>query len=76
MRRLEGIISLIESCRYSIHDMSRVELDSTPLPTPASQYAFEPGLSVLDSDREPTAHTWFFVRVCELAYPIIPAGFG
>jgi hypothetical protein len=28
-RRLDRIVSLIESCRYSIHDMSRVELTST-----------------------------------------------
>jgi hypothetical protein len=28
-RRLDRIVSLIENCRYSIHDMSRAELTST-----------------------------------------------
>jgi hypothetical protein len=59
MRRLDRIVSLIESCRYSIHDMSRVELDSIPPPTPRFNMPFELGLSVLHADWNPTAHTWF-----------------
>jgi len=59
MRRLDRIVSLIESCRYSIHDMSRVELDSTPPPTPRFNMPFELGLSVLHANRNPTVHTWF-----------------
>ena len=50
-RRLDRIVSLIESCRYSIHDMSRVELDATPPPTPRFNMPFELGLSVLHASR-------------------------
>jgi hypothetical protein len=46
-RRLDRIVSLIESCGYSMHDMSRVELDTTPPPTPRFNMPFELGLSVL-----------------------------
>ncbi|MCU1260560.1 MAG: hypothetical protein JWO80_3445 [Bryobacterales bacterium] len=35
-RRLNRILSLIASCRYSIHDLSRVELDRTALALLAS----------------------------------------
>ena len=59
VRRLDRIISLIESCRYSIHDMSRVELDLTPPPTPRFNMPFELGLSVLHANRAPSQHTWF-----------------
>ena len=59
MRRLDRIISLIEGCRYSIHDTSRVELDSTPPPTPRFNMPFELGLSVLHAGRNPAEHTWF-----------------
>ena len=58
-RRLDRIVSLIESCGYSIHDMSRVELDQTPPPTPRFNMPFELGLSVLHASRNPEAHTWF-----------------
>jgi hypothetical protein len=58
-RRLDRIISLIESCRYSIHDMSRVELDTTPPPTPRFNMPFELGLSVLHASRNPNNHSWF-----------------
>lgn len=30
-RRLDRILALIQSCRYSIHDLSRVEIDRNPL---------------------------------------------
>jgi hypothetical protein len=58
-RRLDRIVSLIESCRYSIHDMSRVELDTTPPPTPRFNMPFELGLSVLHASRNRRNHTWF-----------------
>jgi len=58
-RRLDRIVSLIESCGNSIHDMSRVELDSVPPPTPRFNMPFELGLSVLHASRNPAAHTWF-----------------
>jgi hypothetical protein len=39
--------------------MSRVELDSTPPPTPRFNMPFGLGLSVLHANRSPDAHTWF-----------------
>jgi len=38
-RRLERIISLIAFSQYSIHDLSRVQLDRTAPSTPSVQYA-------------------------------------
>ena len=35
-RRLDRILALMESCQYSIHDMSRVQLDRRPPPAHAS----------------------------------------
>jgi len=58
-RRLDRIVALIESCRYSIHDMSRVELDMTPPATPRFNMPFELGLSVLHAMKNPTEQTWF-----------------
>jgi hypothetical protein len=58
-RRLDRIVSLIESCRYSIHDMSRVQLDPTPPPTPRFNMPFELGLSVLHAHLNRKSHTWF-----------------
>jgi len=54
-RRLERILRLIQSCRYSIHDLSRVELDRNPPPTPRFNMPFELGLAVANSQ----PHTWF-----------------
>ena len=45
-RRLDRIISMIQSCEYSIHDLSRVELDPTPPSTPRFNMPFELGLAV------------------------------
>jgi hypothetical protein len=58
-RRLDRIISLIEGCRYSIHDLSWVVLDTTPPPTPRFNMPFELGLCVLHAMRAPSSHTWF-----------------
>ena len=55
---MDRIVSLIETCGYSIHDMSRVELDATPPPTPRFNMPFELGLSVLHANRN-GSHTWF-----------------
>lgn len=59
VRRLDRIITLIESCRYSIHDLSRVQLDKTPPRTPRFNMPFELGLCVLHAQRAPSNHTWF-----------------
>jgi hypothetical protein len=46
LRRLEKILDLIAECRYSIHDISRVELDSHAPRTPRFNMPFELGLAV------------------------------
>lgn len=45
-RRLDRIASLIESCSYSIHDLSRVQLDRNHPRTPRFNMPFELGLAV------------------------------
>jgi hypothetical protein len=42
-RRLDRIIELIGGCRYSFHDLSRVELDTAEPPTPRLNMSFELG---------------------------------
>src|SRR5258708_34603297 len=59
MRSFAGTVRMMRGCRYSIHAMVRVELDSTPPPTPRFNMPFELGLSVLHANRSPDAHTWF-----------------
>lgn len=61
-RRLNRILDLIKSCRYSLHDLSRVELDRSAPRTPRFNMPFELGLAVTWSQLYPTRHTWF---VCE-----------
>lgn len=61
-RRLDRILELIKSCRYSIHDLSRVELDRAAPRVPRFNMPFELGLAVTWSQLNPTRHTWF---VCE-----------
>ena len=43
-RRLDRIFKLIQSCRFSVHDLSRVELDKKFPPTPRFNMPFELGL--------------------------------
>src|SRR5580698_638116 len=62
-RRLDRILELIESCKYAIHDLSRVELDRTPPLTPRFNMPFELGLSVAhERASKGGKHEWF---VCE-----------
>jgi hypothetical protein len=62
-RRLDRILELIHSCRYAIHDLSRVELDRTAPATPRFNMPFELGLSVAhDKASKRGRHDWF---VCE-----------
>jgi hypothetical protein len=58
-RRLERITSLIESCEYSIHDMSRVQIDRLAPRTPRFNMPFELGVTI--GIRNPK-HFWI---VCE-----------
>lgn len=59
-RRLDKIIAEIQSCRYSIHDLSRVTLDrNPPFVTPRFNMPFELGLAVAWEKSNPAKHTWF-----------------
>lgn len=58
-RRLERILSLIKSCRYSIHDLSRVELSANPPATPRFNMPLELGLTITWAVLHPKLHTWF-----------------
>jgi hypothetical protein len=58
-RRLERIFALLQRCPYSFHDISRVELDRTPPPTPRFNMPFELGLAVALSVRATSGHHWF-----------------
>ena len=57
--RLDRIIRLIQSCSYSVHDLSRVQMDRTPPPTPRFNMPFELGLAVSWAKLNPGRHTWF-----------------
>jgi hypothetical protein len=57
--RLEKILELIRSCRYSIHDLSRVQLDRTPPCTPRFNMPFELGLTVASARFSSVSHDWF-----------------
>jgi hypothetical protein len=61
-RRLDRIAELILSCTYSIHDLSRVELDLTPPATPRFNMPFELGLAVAFHWHPNTNHTWFVLE--------------
>jgi hypothetical protein len=63
-RRLDRILELIQSCRYSVHDLSRVEVDHAAPRTPRFNLPFELGLTVASqkSSSPRTKHEWF---VCE-----------
>jgi len=61
-RRLDRIAVLIRSCTYSVHDLSRVELDPAPPPTPRFNMPFELGLAIAFHWRRTTKHTWFVLE--------------
>lgn len=56
--RLDRIIDLIRECPASIHDLSRVELDTIPPRCPRFNMPFELGLAVAVAHLE-RKHTWF-----------------
>jgi len=59
VRRLDRIIELIGGCVYSIHDLSRVQVDrNTPI-TPRFNMPFELGLAVAWEKLKEPSHTWF-----------------
>lgn len=65
INRLDRIFALIQSCRYSIHDLSRVQLDKNPPPTPRFNMPFELGLAIAWSKMNPSRHTWFVTESVE-----------
>lgn len=58
-RRLDRILALIRSCAYSLHDLSRVELNRRPPRTPRFNMPFELGLAVSWQKLKRPKHTWF-----------------
>jgi hypothetical protein len=58
-RRLDRVLSLIQSCRYSIHDLSRVELGVAPPATPRFNMPLELGMAITWAKINPKRHTWF-----------------
>jgi hypothetical protein len=61
-RRLERILTLISQCKYSIHDLSRVQLDRRTPRTPRFNMPFELGLTVALERSQYPDHSWI---VCE-----------
>jgi hypothetical protein len=61
-RRLDRILKLIIACDYSIHDLSRVELDTHAPRTPRFNMPFELGLAVALERQLLPGHAWL---VCE-----------
>jgi hypothetical protein len=58
-RRLERIVDLIRGCRYSFHDLSRVQLDRHSPATPRFNMPFELGLAVGWALGVNPKHEWF-----------------
>lgn len=58
-RRLDRVLALIQSCRYSIHDLSRVEMSVASPATPRFNMPLELGLTIAWAKMHPKRHTWF-----------------
>lgn len=58
-RRLDRILDLIRGCNYSLHDLSRVQLDRRTPATPRFNMPFELGLAVAWDKVEKKGHNWF-----------------
>jgi hypothetical protein len=58
-RRLDRIFRLIRNCPFSVHDLSRVELDRKRPSTPRFNMPFELGLCVAWERIGKKKHTWF-----------------
>jgi hypothetical protein len=57
--RLQRISALVRSCRYSIHDLSRIELSTGSAHTPRFNMPLELGMTITWADLNPDLHTWF-----------------
>lgn len=60
--RLDRIVQLVKSCRYSFHDLSRVQLDRRLPPTPRFNMPFELGLTVAWTMTGARNHDWFVLE--------------
>lgn len=58
-RRLDRVVQLLRRCRYSLHDLSRVEVDPRPPATPRFNIPFELGLAVAIARLRRGGHQWF-----------------
>jgi hypothetical protein len=58
-RRLDRIFELIQSCRFSIHDLSRVEVSVAPASLPRFNMPLELGMTITWANLHPKSHTWF-----------------
>ncbi len=58
-RRLDRIFSLLTTCSYSFHDLSRVQLDRAAPRTPRFNMPFELGLLLGWQKTKRPRHTWF-----------------
>ena len=56
--RLDRILDLIKTSRYSIHDLSRVQLSRPPPTTPRFNMPFELGMAVAWAKMNPRLHTY------------------
>lgn len=57
-RRLDRVLALIKSCRYSIHDLSRVEVSVSPPATPRFNMPLELGMTITWAGLYPRRHSW------------------
>ena len=57
-RRLDRIFELIQSCRYSIHDLSRVEVSVSPTAVPRFNMPLELGMTITWANLHPKSHIW------------------
>lgn len=58
-RRLDRILDLIRECNYSLHDLSRVQLDRRKPVTPRFNMPFELGLAVAWDKLGKKGRNWF-----------------
>ncbi len=61
-RRLDRILSLICSAQYSLHDLSRVQLDTSHPRTPRFNMPFELGLTVVLQKSKIPRHSWIVLE--------------
>lgn len=60
--RLDRLLRLIEECPYSIHDLSRVQLDGVAPRCPRFNMPFELGMSIAHSGLSATRHHWIVLE--------------